>query len=178
MATFDFTIIASGLDPEAEDFEARFYDGACNDATVSYQNGHIILDFGRDAPSITEAIVTAVQDATAAGVTVERVEPDPLVSLSDMAARSGMGRAAMTNYSKGHRLDGFPAPIMRVTSPSPLWDWAEVAEWLYRKGRISKEEALEAGVVGAANELLIEEGVELLHDGLPARARELEDALA
>jgi hypothetical protein len=167
MATFEFTVIASGLDPQAENFETRFYEGNCDDATVSFQNGHIILDFEREAKSITEAIVTAVADAIAAGATVERVEPDPLVSLSDMATRAGMTRSAMTNYYKGHRQEGFPAPKARVTTQSPLWDWADVSEWLFRNGRISREDALEAGVVSAANELL---GCDI--EALPAKLEE------
>jgi hypothetical protein len=177
MATFEFTVIASGLDPQADDFERRFYEGRCDDATVSFQNGHTILDFQRDAKSITEAIVTAVRDVADAGAAVERVEPDPLVSLSDMAARSGMTRSAMTNYYKGHRQEGFPAPAARVTTASPLWDWGDVAEWLFRHGRISKEEALEAGVVSAANELL-ECGLDALPARLEERASMLEVALA
>lgn len=177
MATFEFTVIASGLDPQAGDFESRFYDGRCNDATVSFQNGHVILDFEREAKSITVAIVTAVADATAVGAIVERVEPDPLVSLSDMAARSGMTRSAMTNYYKGHRQEGFPAPKARVTTASPLWDWADVAEWLFWHGRISRDEALEAGVVSAANELL-ECGIEALPAKLEERALRIEAALA
>lgn len=176
MATFEFTVIASGLDPQADDFERRFYDGQCDDATVSFQNGHTILDFERDAESITAAIVTAVRDVIAAGATVERVEPDPLVSLSDMAVRSGMSRAAMTNYYKGHRQEGFPAPTARVTTRSPLWDWADVAEWLFRHGRISKKEALAAGVVSAANELL-ECGADALPEKLEERTVRLEAAL-
>jgi hypothetical protein len=177
MAMFEFSVIASGLDPQADDFEARFYEGACGDATVSFQNGHIILDFEREANSISAAIVSAVADVSAAGAIVERVEPDPLVNLSDMAARSGMTRAAMTNYFKGHRQEGFPAPKARVSSSSPLWDWADVAEWLYRHGRISKEEALEAGVVSAANELL-ECGIDALPQKLEERTMLLELTLA
>ena len=177
MAMFEFTVIASGLDPQADDFESKFYEGSCGDATVSFQNGHIILDFARDADSISKAIVSAVQDVTNTGAIVERVEPDPLVSLSDMAARSGMSRAAMTNYYKGYRQVGFPAPKARVTTQSPLWDWADVAEWLFRHGHISKEEALEAGVVSAANEIL-ECGVEAMPERLQERTIQLEAALA
>lgn len=177
MTMFEFTVIASGLDPQADDFEQRFYEAGCDDATVSFQNGHTLLDFSRDAQSITEAIVTAVADASAAGAEVERVEPDPLVSLSDMATRSGMTRSAMTNYYKGHRQEGFPAPRARVTTTSPLWDWAEVAEWLYRHNRISREEAFRAGVVSAANDLL-ECGADELPQALERRAEELEALLA
>jgi hypothetical protein len=177
LATFDCTVIASGLDPQADDFEARFYEAGCDDATVSFQNGHILLDFSREADSISEAIASAVANAAAAGALVERVEPDPLVNLSDMAERSGMTRSAMTNYFKGHRQEGFPAPKARVTTSSPLWDWADVAEWLYRHGRISREEAIGAGVVSAANELL-EGDVDALPEALEERAERLEAAMA
>ena len=176
MKTYEFTIIASGLDPEADDFETRFLEAGCDDATVGFQNGRILIEFSRDARSLTEAIVTAVEGALQGGAIVERVEPDPLVSLSEMASRSGMTKGAMSNYSKGHRLDGFPAPTARVTTPSPLWNWARVAEWLYRNGRISRDEALEAGVFAAANDIL-ECGAGALADALERRTKELEAAL-
>ena len=35
MKIFEFRIIASGLDPEAEDFADRFFDAGCDDATLS-----------------------------------------------------------------------------------------------------------------------------------------------
>jgi hypothetical protein len=77
MKKFEFSIIASGLDPAAEDFEQRFYDAGCDDATIAFQKGHIIVDFTREAKSVSEAIVTAVQNVQAAGAHVDRVEPGP-----------------------------------------------------------------------------------------------------
>ena len=151
MTTFEFTIIATGLDPEANNFESRFYDGACNDASVSFQKGHILLDFARDADSLEQAISTAVLDAQEAGATVERIEPDPLVSLADIASRADMSRGAMTNYVQGLRQVGFPPPRLRVTTKSPMWDWADVAIWLYQKERVAREVALHAVIVSAAN---------------------------
>jgi predicted DNA-binding transcriptional regulator AlpA len=151
MKEFEFCIIASGLDPQSEDFEQRFYDAGCDDATVAFQKGRIIVDFTRAANSIDEAIVTAMKAVEAAGARVDRVEPDPLVSLSDIAARSGMSRAAMTQYSKGQRGRQFPPPVARVTSDSPLWDWATVAKWLFQNDKIARETAIEAEAVRAAN---------------------------
>jgi predicted DNA-binding transcriptional regulator AlpA len=151
MKTFEFSIVASGLDPEAEDFADRFFNAGCDDATLSFQKGHIILDFGREAESIDAAIVSAVECVTAAGAKVNRIEPDSLVSLADIAARTGMSRAAMTQYSKGQRGKNFPSPVARVTSDSPLWDWASVARWLFRNGKISRDAAIEAEIVRAAN---------------------------
>lgn len=154
METYEFTIIATGLDPHAEDFEGRFFDAGCDDATVAFQKGHILVDFAREATSLEEAISSAVENVKAAGATVERVEPDPLVSLSDMAARSNLSRAAMTNYFKGDRGEGFPAPYARVTTDSPLWDWADASAWLYKHNRISREVALNALVVSQANQVI------------------------
>lgn len=151
---FEFTIIATGLDPQAEDFEGRFFDAGCDDAIVSFQKGHILVDFAREAVSIEEAIASAVENVKEAGATVERVEPDPLVSLSDMASRANLTRQAMTNYFKGARGEGFPAPRARVTTDSPLWDWADASVWLYRHKRVSREVAINAMVVSQANEII------------------------
>src|SRR5436305_13532072 len=96
MKTHEFSIIASALDPQAEDFETRFYDAGCDDATISFQKGHIIVDFAREADSIDEAICSAVECVVKAGAHLDRVEPDPLVSLSDIAVRTGLTRAAIT----------------------------------------------------------------------------------
>jgi hypothetical protein len=151
---FEFSIIASGLDPEAEGFADRFFEAGCDDATISFQKGHIILDFARDAESLEEAIASATGAVNKAGAKVDRVEPDPLVSLSDMAARAGLSRAAMTNYAKGARGQNFPAPVARVTSESPLWDWATVAKWMYQNDKLDLAEAIAAETVKHANEAI------------------------
>lgn len=139
MRTFEFSIIASGLDPHADDFEARFYDAGCDDALVAFQRGHIIVDFAREAESVEEAISSAVADVRKTGARVDRVEPDPLVSLSDIAKRANISRAAVSHYTKGDRRTDFPAPVARVTTDSPLWDWAEVSGWLVQQGALATE---------------------------------------
>lgn len=154
MNAHEFTIIASGLDPRAEEFERRFYDAGCDDATISFQKGHIILDFARIAETFEDAVASAIRDTFAAGARVERIEPDPLVSLADIAARANMSRAAMTQYSKGQRGKHFPAPVAKVTSDSPLWDWPSVARWLFRNGKLPRRGAIEAAIVKEANEAL------------------------
>jgi predicted DNA-binding transcriptional regulator AlpA len=181
MKTFEFSIIASGLDPEAEDFADRFFNAGCDDATISFQKGHIIADFAREAASIELAIVSAVECVKAAGAQVDRVEPDPLVSLSDIAARTGMSRAAMTQYSKGQRSKDFPAPVARVTSDSPLWDWSSVAKWLFQHEKLSRNEAIEAEAVRAMNAAIQAQEPKLqdtLHNSLKAYELTLDRAAA
>jgi hypothetical protein len=176
MKTYEFSVIASGLDPSAEDFESRFYDAGCDDATVSFQKGRIILDFAREADRIEGAIASAVEAVMAAGAKIDRVEPDPLVSLSEIASRTGMSRAAMTQYSKGQRGKGFPAPVARVTSDSPLWDWAVVARWLFLQRRLTREAALEAEAMSVANEAIVS-GERDIGERLRRRVHEYEASL-
>src|SRR3984893_9278948 len=154
MKTFEFSIIASGLDPEAEGFADRFFNAGCDDATISFQKGHIILDFARDAASIDEAICSAVECVEQAGAHVNRIEPDPLVSLADIAARTGLTRAAISQYAKGQRSADFPSPVARVTSDTSLYDWSQVATWLYQHEKLSRESAIEAAAVKAVNEAI------------------------
>lgn len=154
MKKFEFIIVASGLDPEAEDFESRFYDAGCDDALVAFQKGHIIIDFAREADSLEDAIASAVKAVSGVGATVDRVEPDPLVSLADISSRTGLSRSAMTHYAKGARAQNFPAPIARVTSESPLWDWATVARWMYQNNKIDIDAALAAETIKLANDAI------------------------
>lgn len=154
MKTFEFSIIASGLDPASDTFEAGFYDAGCDDATISFQKGHIIADFAREAEDVVSAISSAIANVQATGAIIERIEPDPLVSLSDIAARTGLTRSAVSHYWKGERHDGFPSPSAKITSDSPLWDWSEVADWMFRHEKLSREDAVEAVAVSRANEVI------------------------
>lgn len=154
MKTYEFIVVASGLDPKTDDFEQRFYRAGCDDATISFQKHHIIVDFAREADSIDSAICSAVDCVKAAGAQIDRIEPDPLVSLADIASRAELTRAAITQYSKGQRGADFPAPVARITCETSLYDWAEVAAWLFQHGKLSREEAIKAAAVKVANEAI------------------------
>lgn len=151
MKVFEFSIVASGLDPTADDFELRFYDAGCDDATVSFQRGHIILDFARRALSADAAISSAVNNVRSAGATVDRIEPDPLVSLSEIATRAGLTRAAISQYASGQRSTDFPPPVAKVTSHNPLWKWSAVASWLFARHKLEGQAVDEAAAVAKAN---------------------------
>jgi predicted DNA-binding transcriptional regulator AlpA len=176
MKTFEFSIIASGLDPTADDFESRFYDAGCDDATIAFQKGHTIIDFARRADRIEDAIASAVAGVTAAGAHVDRVEPDPLVSLSDIATRAGMTRAAITQYAKGQRGKDFPAPVAKITSDSALWDWAAVARWLFRHDRLRRDEVVAAEAVRQVN-LSLAAGEQQVGPDLKQRLHDFDAAL-
>jgi hypothetical protein len=151
---FEFIIIASGLDPEADDFFDRFFNAGLDDATVSYQRGRIIVDVARKASSIEDAIASAVENVKAAGAAVVKVEPDLLVSQSEIAERAGITRSAVSQYSKGTRREDFPLPVARVSTTTPLWDWPVVAVWLYRHDQLPKETVIEALAVKASKTVI------------------------
>jgi transcriptional regulator with XRE-family HTH domain len=151
MKIHEFTIIASGLDPTANDFQDQFYDAGCDDATISFQKGMIIIEFAREAQTFSSALISACANVQRAGATIERIEPDYLVSLSDIANRAGLTRGAISLYAKGERAEGFPTPKARITSESPLWDWVEVSAWLFRRNQISKDIVVQARMTREAN---------------------------
>ncbi|WFU89004.1 hypothetical protein QA644_08165 [Rhizobium sp. CC1099] len=152
MGNFKFTIIASGLDPQAEDFEDRFYEAGCDDATITFARGAILLEFSREARNFAHAVTSAIRDVKVAGADIERVEPDYLVSLSEIAERACLTRAAVSQYAKGERGQGFPLPVARVSSESPLWDWVDVARWLHKKSRVSLGDVVRAKFVRRCND--------------------------
>lgn len=151
MKVHEFTIVASGLHPETTDLANAFYEAGCDDATIAFQKGVIILEFARDSSSFSHALLSAVEDVLKTGARVDRIEPDYLVSLSDIARRADISRAAVSLYVKGARGAGFPPPVARVTTESPLWDWVQVAHWFHKNDRIGREQVVEAKVVREAN---------------------------
>lgn len=153
MKTFEFAIIASGYDPEG-DYETPLFEAGCDDATVSVQKGLLIIEFDREAVSFSRAVASACQNVKAAGFCIERVEPDHLVTLAEIADRAKLSRQAVTLYAKGERGSGFPAPAIKVTSKHPLWDWGEVAGWLQRRGHVSLNAVVEARIVKETNAYL------------------------
>ncbi len=159
MKTFEFTIIASGLDHEADDFEDRFFQAGCDDATISVARGAIVAQFAREADDLAQAIDSAVADVRRTGAAIDRVEPDYLVSLSEIAERAKLTRAAVSLYSKGERGRGFPNPVARVTTESPLWDWTEVASWFLARRQVPEQAVAEARAIRAMNARIEEERV-------------------
>lgn len=152
---FEFTIIASDAHRANEERLAdRFAAAGCGDAKPSLQKGAIVLKFEREGASFGDAVSGAVADIEKTGARAERLEPDHLVSLSDIARRSGLTRAAIGLYIKGERRLDFPAPVARITTESPLWNWADVATWLYLYQHGRRETALQAHLVWKTNVFL------------------------
>ena len=156
MAEFEFTLVVAGLDPNDEGIEDRLYEAGCDDALVSVIKATVVLDFTREAKNFAHALASAISDVRRAGARVVRVEPDNYVNVSDIAERAGLTRQAVSLLVQGKRGPGnFPAPAVRVSTDSPLWDWHAVARWLLRAKKLRDREAVvQAAVTREANIVL------------------------
>ncbi|WP_147262729.1 hypothetical protein [Roseiarcus fermentans] len=152
MKTFEFTIVASSPGSDIADLSERLFEAGCDDATVSLQKGAAIIEFDRESRSFYHALKSALRDVESTGAMVLYIAPEHLVSLSDIASRIGITRAAVSNYAIGKRDSGdFPIPVVRVTTDTPLWDWVDVARWFFRRGRLSLTQVVHARVVRYEN---------------------------
>lgn len=144
MALYNFTLTLSGVTCETEGLEDALYESGCNDALICAYGNSVYVEFDREADSLDDAIASAVKNIEMAGVdaVVESVD-SALVGLSDIAEITGMSRQAIAMLKDGTRGSGdFPCPIQRIKGQSPLWDWADVAEWLLKNDRLKERGSL------------------------------------
>lgn len=74
MPTHRFTLVVEGADLQAEPLIDAVFEAGCGDATVGRSEGIQYVDFSRDAPSLDEAIQSAIRDLRRVeGVRIARV---------------------------------------------------------------------------------------------------------
>ncbi len=121
------------LDRELTDEEVEaLYEVGCGDAGVETGPLGTVLDFTRDAPSLAEALVSAVRDVEKVpGLRVVGVACDSMVTLAQIAERAAVSREAVRLWATGQRRQGgFPPPVVITPAGEKLWDWQPVATWL------------------------------------------------
>jgi hypothetical protein len=100
------------LDREPAEPEIDALGAVCADAGLSYGNGMAELDFDREASSFADAVFSAIAAVeTRTGLRVAVIEADPLVSVLDIAERSGRSREAVRQAINGQRARHFPPPV-------------------------------------------------------------------
>lgn len=152
MTDYEFTIVATGLSLDDDDWQERFFEAGCDDALVAIQRGMFVLRFDREASSFSLAVESAIRDVDAAGAKVVRVEPDPLVSASDISERSGLSRQLISLYANGSRGKDFPIPVACVTTSKPFWKWSHAARWLANNGKLEEDAVAQAEAIELVND--------------------------
>jgi len=150
----------------------------CDDATFSTKGDLTFADFTRDAPTMLDAIVSAINAVeTVAGLEVLHVDPDELVWASEIAERTGRTRQSVDQLIKGQRgPGGFPSPASHATR-NPLWRWSEVETWFaaYEGRPPDTERTIVLGAINGA--LQARHSLRGAHEAAPLR-RALEQLFA
>lgn len=152
-----FALIVGGVSELNEEVEGALFEAGCDDATLSVQYGRLYIEFSRTAPSLKDAILTAIRDVMKAGIgaRVLRVDDCNLVSAADIARRLNRSRQLVHQYMVGQRGPGrFPAPECHLADRSPIWSWCEVSRWLVMSKLLPEEASRNAEVVEVINTIL------------------------
>ena len=88
--TFTFSLILSGISNLTDEVCDALFEAGCDDALPGVRNGVVFLDFDREAMSLRQAVLSAMADVEGAnlGVRIDRVEPDELMAMADIAGRT------------------------------------------------------------------------------------------
>lgn len=131
MSSYQFTLIVEGPDLQSDAAMDVLFENGCDDALVGRTDGIQYLDFDREAPSPETAILSAIADLERLpGVEVIRLAGGGLVSMADIAARTGRTRESVRLLVTNERgPGGFPAPVTDPRTRYRLWRWSEVRRW-------------------------------------------------
>ena len=76
MTKYEFTIFLSGLTEITEGAANALYEAGCDDASPASRDGQVWSTFHREAPSLEDALRSAIRDVNRAGYQVKRIEFD------------------------------------------------------------------------------------------------------
>jgi len=129
MSTHEFTLV---VDHRLTDEEIDvLFDSGLDDVTPEREHDRTLLGFDRDGESLATALVSALRDVEAAGLLVGSVRSEDLVTLKEIAARTGRSYESVRLLASGRRgPGGFPAPMS--ADGWTLYSWSQVREWMAR----------------------------------------------
>jgi hypothetical protein len=129
MASHVFTLV---LDRRPTDDElSALYDAGCDDGAFGTEEGLAVVEFDREAPTLADAIASAVRCVESTGLRAMRLLDQDLVTLADVASRIGQSRESVRRYVMGTRGPGdFPPPVNPAREGTVFYRWSEVARWL------------------------------------------------
>lgn len=150
MKTYEFSLVLANISIDTPELEDRLFEADCDDALLCAYGKTVYLDFMREAESLEAAILSAIKaiETSPLGAKVVSVDAGDYVGITDIATLSGSSKQAIALWKDGKRGPGqFPNPVLRLSSPQPLWRWGDVATWLYEYDRIDSETAHNAQVI-------------------------------
>lgn len=148
MKPYEFTLALKNVNEETLHLEDSLYESGCDDALIHFRNGAVYLEFCREASTLDEAVISAIQDVRSASIDMDvvSVQPVNLVTESEMAKRLSVSRQVVSLWIKGERRKRFPHPVMKISEKSSLWNWSQVTEWLFENNIIKDKMVVEHAV--------------------------------
>ena len=154
---YDFTLVLTGISDLTPGVADALLAAGCDDGTISMRSGRPFITFSRRAPSIKDAILSAIVDVRKAsvGADVLRVDYCNLVTQADIARKISRSRQLVHQYMTGERgPGGFPSPACGIVDDVPLWYWCEVAYWLWQNNMVKEDVLRDAEEVEMINNVL------------------------
>jgi hypothetical protein len=129
--TFTLRLLAPGR--SLDDLSVHLYE-RIDDASLMGPDGDgsFLLEFDRRAPSLPDALVTALSELMSAlpEATVLRVDEYDLATMADIARRAGRTPESIRLLVNGRRgPGGFPPAAGHLGGRTKVWRWADVAQW-------------------------------------------------
>jgi hypothetical protein len=132
-----FTLLLSNANELTNELEDTLFEAGCNDGILYTKNQVVYIEFDREAESLEEAVISAINDVESTNLEVARVEPSDLVTSTEISRRAKRSRQSVAQIIKGKRgKGGFPIPVAGVTGKTFVWSWAEVSKWLLKMEKI------------------------------------------
>jgi hypothetical protein len=149
MTTQEFTAVLDRPVATDEDHD-RLFEAGLDDTSPEGS----LLHVHRRSESVAEAILSVVIDANKAGFTVVGLLNQDLVTLEQIATRTGRTYESVRKLRSGQRgPGGFPQP--QSVGSFTLYSWSQVADWFRARLRVdlSANDAADQ-VLAAADHLL------------------------
>ncbi len=150
MPEYSFILVIEG---DVEEKIDDLFEAGCDDATFGSVDGAYYADFDRDAPTLGGALSSAIDAVESVpGLRIRRVEPDDLVTMTEIAQRLGRTRESVRLLIAGERGPGnFPPPVSHLRQRNRLWRWSDVAAWV---GESDADDLAKARLIAAVNAAL------------------------
>jgi len=150
-----FSIPGDSLEPHLD----ALHEAGAEDAAFMGPagDGTMTAEFGREAPTFTTAVVSALEAlrSAIAGLRLLRVLPDDLVTVAAIAVRTGRSDESVRLLAQGRRgPGGFPAVAGSINEKTQVWRWADVARWFSDALGEQPETAEHADFLAAINDVL------------------------
>ena len=82
-----FTLVLDGVPDLTEEVANRLFEAGCDDALPLWRDGIVSVGFDRVAPSLREAITSAIRDIESAGIGARVVRVEDATSSTEPAAK-------------------------------------------------------------------------------------------